>query len=93
VQSLYLNLLDRTGSSVELALWNDNIQNLGGLAGIADAFVRSTENRINTLRSDFQTFLHRTPSNTDLLPLANTSLDLLALESVVLSSPEFFANG
>ena len=88
-----MNLLGRPGSSVELALWNDNIQNLGGLAGIANAFVRSTENRINTLRSDFQTFLHRTPTNSELLPLANTARTLLDFQGLVLSSPEFFANG
>jgi hypothetical protein len=94
VQSLYLNILGRTGSSDELAAWNNNIQNLGGLTGIANAFVHSTENRLNTVRSDFQTFLHRTPSVTELIPLASaTALDLLALQGVVLSSPEFFANG
>jgi hypothetical protein len=93
VQSLYLNILGRTGSSAELALWNNNIQNVGGLAGIANAFVRSPENRLNSLRTDFQTFLHRTPSNDELAPLVNSSLDLLGLQGLVLSSPEFFANG
>src|SRR5262249_19178418 len=33
VQSLYLNILGRPGSSGELAAWNTNIQNLGGLSG------------------------------------------------------------
>jgi hypothetical protein len=92
VQSLYMNILGRTGSADELALWNNNIHNLG-LTGIANGFVHSTENRLNTLRSDFQTFLHRTPTDTELMPLVNTSLDLLSLEGAVLSSQEFFANG
>ena len=75
------------------ASWNNNIQNVGGLAGVAAAFVGSPENRRNTLCSDFQTFLHRTPTDTELMPLVNTSLPLLALQDAVLSSPEFFANG
>jgi hypothetical protein len=93
VQSLYLNILGRSGSPAELAQWNNNIQNVGGLAGVANAFVDSTENRLNTLRSDFQTFLHRTPSQTELIPLINTPQDLLSLEGMVLSGSEFFTNG
>jgi hypothetical protein len=38
-------------------------------------------------------FLHRTPADTELAPLANSSLSLLDLEGAVLSSAEFFANG
>jgi hypothetical protein len=63
------------------------------LLGIANGFVGSTEHRINTLRSYFQTFLHRTPTNTELLPVANTARTLLDFQGLVLSSPEFFANG
>jgi hypothetical protein len=92
VQSLYINILGRTGSAAELAQWNNNLQRLG-LLGIANGFVHSAENRLNTLRSDFQAFLHRTPTDTELMPLVNTSLDLLSLEGGVLSSSEFFANG
>jgi hypothetical protein len=93
VQSLYFNILGRAGSSAELALWNNNIQNVGGLAGVANAFVRSPENRLNSLRTDFQVFLHRTPSNDELAPLVNAPLDLLGLQGLVLSSPEFFTRG
>jgi hypothetical protein len=92
VQSLYLNLLGRSGSREELAGWNNNIQSLG-LAGVASAFVQSSECRLSALRSYFQTFLHRTPTNEELTSLANSSLDLLALEEFVLSSQEFFVNG
>jgi hypothetical protein len=93
VQSLYLNILGRPGSPAEVAAWNNNIQNVGGIMGVANAFTHSPENRLNTLRSDFQTFLHRTPADAELMPLVNTSMDLLSLEGLVLSSPEFFANG
>ena len=64
-----------------------------GFAGIANGFTSSGENRQNALRSYFQTFLHRTVSNTDLVGLVNSGLDLLTLEATVLSSPEFFTNG
>src|SRR5262249_24528912 len=87
VQSLYLNILGRSGSGGELPLWNTQIQSLG-FAGIASAFVRSPENRVNTLRLDFQAFLHRTPPVSELIPLVNTSRDLLGLEGMVLASPE-----
>jgi hypothetical protein len=93
VQSLYLNILARPGSAAEVAAWNNNIQNVGGIMGVANAFTHSPENRLNTLRSDFQTFLHRTPADAELMPLVNTSLDLLSLEGAVLSSQEFFTNG
>jgi hypothetical protein len=93
VQSLYLNILGRSGSPAELAQWNNNIQNVGGLAGVANAFVHSTENRLNTLRSDFQTLVHRTPADGELIPLVNGPQDLLSLEAQVLSGSEFFANG
>jgi hypothetical protein len=92
VQSLYINILGRTGSGPELALWNNNIQNLG-LMGIANSFTHAFENRLNTLRSYFQMFLHRTPSDTELIPAVNSSADLLSLAASVLSSPEFFMNG
>jgi Periplasmic copper-binding protein (NosD)/Domain of unknown function (DUF4214) len=89
VQSLYLNILGRPGSPSELAGWNNNIQSLG-LAGIANGFVRSAENRANTVTSYFQTFIHRPPTNSELTPLVNSAQDLLALEGKVLSSDEFF---
>jgi hypothetical protein len=92
VQSLYLNVLGRTGSGGELAGWNNQIQQLG-LRGIADAFTHSAENRLDTLRTDFQNFLHRTPADGELTPLVNSPQDLLGLEATVFSSPEFFAQG
>jgi hypothetical protein len=93
VQSLYLNILGRSGSPAELAQWNNILQNVGGLSGVASAFVNSPESRLNSLRSDFQMSLHRTPSDTELTPLVVSSLDLLSLDGLILSSPEFFMNG
>jgi hypothetical protein len=92
VQSLYINILGRTGNSAELASWNSNIQSLG-LRGIANGFVTSPENRLNTVRGYFQTFLHRTPADGELAPLIGLPLDLLSLEGLVLSSSEYLSNG
>jgi hypothetical protein len=92
VQSLYINILGRTGSPAEVAQWNNSIQSIG-FAAVANAFTHSTENRFNTLRSDFQTFLHRTPTTAELTPLVNSPSGLLSLAQAVLSSPEFFNNG
>jgi hypothetical protein len=92
VQSLYINILGRTGSTLELAGWNNNIQSLG-LAGIASAFTHSAENRANTITSYFQTFLHRPPTNSELAAEVGSPQDLLSVEGALLSTPEFFANG
>jgi hypothetical protein len=92
VQSLYLNILGRTGSTLELAGWNNNIQSLG-LAGIASAFTHSPENRANTITSYFLTFLHRPPTDTELPVEVGSPQDLLSVEGALLSTPEFFAIG
>jgi nitrite reductase/ring-hydroxylating ferredoxin subunit len=89
VQSLYISILGRTGSSDELALWNNSIQELG-LAGISNGFTNSTENRINAVRTYFEAYLHRTPSDSEVISVASVPGDLLSLEILVLSSPEFF---
>ncbi len=92
VQSLYINILGRTGTASELAGWYSGLQALG-LSGIAAAFTGSAENRQSTVTAYYQAFLHRTPAAGEPTPLVNSGLDLLSLEQVLLSSAEFFANG
>ncbi len=92
VQSLYINILGRTGSAGEVAGWNDLIQQLG-FAGIANGFIESAENRAITLDTYFQTFLHRAPTTTESNTFVNSSADLLTMEGLVLSLPEYFTNG
>jgi hypothetical protein len=84
VQSLYINILGRTGSAGELAAWYSNIQFLG-LPGIANGFVTSPENRLNTVLGYFQTFLHRTPTDSEVAVVNSVTLDLLSLEGYVLA--------
>ncbi len=92
VQSLYINILGRTGAANELAGWNNLIEQLG-LGGIANGFIASTENRSLTLDTYFQTFLHRAPTTAELNTFVNSPVDLLSLEGMVLSLPEYFTNG
>ncbi|HEV8062702.1 MAG TPA: DUF4214 domain-containing protein [Gemmataceae bacterium] len=92
VQSLYLNIFGRTGSASELAFWNGNIQKLG-LAGIANGFVQSSENRDDIITGYYQTLLDRTPTQSEIAPAVSSSLDLLSVKAEVLSLAEFFNNG
>jgi Domain of unknown function (DUF4214) len=92
VQSLYINILGRTGSASELAGWNSQLQQLG-LGGIASGFTQSAENRADTVLALFETFLHRVPGTAEFNAFVNSSADFLSLEAMVLSSPEYFANG
>ncbi len=92
VQSLYINILGRTGAANELAGWNNNIQQLG-LGGIANGFTASTENRSITLSTYFETFLHRAPTTTELNHFVSSLADLLSMEGLILSLPEYFSNG
>ncbi len=92
VQSLYLNIFGRTGGSSELSFWNSNIQKLG-LAGIANGFVESSENRDNAITGFYQALLDRTPTQAEIAPAVSSSQDLLSVEAEVLSLPEFFNNG
>jgi hypothetical protein len=88
-----MNVLGRVGTAAELSLWNNNIQNVGGIQGVASAFVRSPENRLHTVVSYYQSFLHRPPTDSEASSLVNSSQDLLTLEATVLSLNEFLTNG
>jgi hypothetical protein len=91
VQSLYINILGRTGSSSELAFWNNQLQTLG-LLGVANGFTGSTENRQNTVIADYETYLYRAPSSSEESFLVNSPLDLLDFAVFVESTSEFFVS-
>jgi hypothetical protein len=46
-----------------------------------------------TLSTDFDTFLHRNPTAAETTALVNSTADLLSVEAIVLSLPEYFTNG
>jgi hypothetical protein len=89
VQSLYINLLGRTGSASELAAWNSQIQTLG-LAGIANGFLLSGEYRADNVNADFAGFIHSPPSSTQISNFVGLPTDLLGIEAAILSSQDCF---
>jgi hypothetical protein len=91
VQSLYINVLGRTGSASELAFWNNQLQTIG-LLGVANGFTGSTENRQNTAIVDYETYLYRAPRNSEESSLVNSSKDLLEFAVFVESTSEFFVS-
>jgi hypothetical protein len=86
VQSLYINLLGRTGNAAELAFWDNQIQTIG-LAGVANGFVLSQEYRNDNINADFQTSVHRPGFPSDFNTFGPLQTDLLGLEAAILSSP------
>lgn len=92
VQALYLNILNRTGSSAELASWNNALPQLG-LKGVAASFTTSSEHRSRVILTDFTNFLHRTPSAAEIANLAAFPGDLLAIDMALLGSQEFYDHG
>jgi hypothetical protein len=89
VQSLYINLLGRTGSSSELAGWNNLLPTLG-LAGIVNGFTGSTEYRDDVATADYETFDYRQPFQSELTALATSSQDFLGFVVTIESTVDFF---
>jgi hypothetical protein len=93
VQSLYMNVLHRSASTTELAGWNNALPQLG-LGGVVAGFTNSFENRVDTATQYYQDLLHRAPQPGEASSLATgVQGDLLALETAVMSGPEYNANG
>jgi len=92
VQSLYINILGRTGSSSELAAWNNALPTIG-LNGVANGFSNSIEYRKNYIISFYQTFLHRTPSAGEVSGVSALTGSILDLQLFILNSNEYFTNG
>jgi hypothetical protein len=93
VQSLYVNILHRTGSSAELAGWNNVLPQLG-LAGVAAGFTNSLEHRLDLTTDDYQELLGRAPLPGEAAAMANSVPGgLLAVEAAVLGLDEYYAKG
>jgi hypothetical protein len=93
VQSLYVNILHRTGSSAELAFWNSVLPQLG-LAGVAAGFTTSLEHRWDVTAEYYQELLGRAPQAGEAPSLAShVPGGLMAVEAAVLGSDEYYANG
>jgi hypothetical protein len=94
VESLYQNLLHRTGSSVEVSAWVGGLPQLGR-AGVAQAFLSSTEYRSLEVGAYYANLLHRTspPAASELAGWVNSPLDLFSIESRFAGTPEFQLKG
>jgi hypothetical protein len=92
VQSLYQNLLQRTGSAAEVAGWVARLPQLGR-AGVAQGFLLSHEYRAIEVAEDYTWFLHRAGSTADINGWVNTGKDLLTIDAIFAGSQEFQVNG
>jgi hypothetical protein len=92
VQSLYQNLLHRTGSTAEVNAWVAQLPQLGR-AGVAQKFLLSQEFRADEVSDDYTQLLHRTPSGAEVNSWVNTGKDLLTIDALFAASQEFQLNG
>jgi hypothetical protein len=94
VQSLYQNLLHRTGDVNEVLGWVGQLPQLGR-GGVAQNFLSSLEYRAWEVGDDYALLLHRSqpPSAAEVNGWASSGLDILTIDALVAASPEFQANG
>jgi hypothetical protein len=92
VQSLYLNVLHRTGSGTDVAGWNGQLPQLGP-SGVALDFTTGPENRHNEATADIQDLLARPPQPGEVDQLMSQPGGLLGLKLSVLSGADYFAHG
>ncbi len=92
IQGLYRTFFGRTGSSTELAYWYSQLPSLG-LAGVAQGFASSTENRQQFITQIFENYLHQTPTSAQVATWVGTSGDLGSIADQILSTPTFLNNG
>jgi hypothetical protein len=66
VQNLYGDVLGRTGSSAEVALWAAALQNGTSAEDVAAGFWDSAEHRALQAASYYQNHLHRSPGTDEI---------------------------
>ena len=94
VQSLYQNLLLRTGSNAEVSAWATLLPQLGR-AGVAQDFLLSQEFRDWEVGDDYTQLLDRKlpPSAAEVSGWVGAGLDLLTIDTLFAASPEYQTNG
>jgi hypothetical protein len=92
VQSLYLLLLNRTGSSGEVAGWVSALPQLGR-QGVALFFLQSQEYRAIQVGNAYSALLHRPPDAVGVNGWVLSKLDLANIRIGFEASAEFFKNG
>jgi len=91
---LYSLLLQRAASAGEIDGWVAAVTS-AGREGVALAFLRSAEHRIDMVRAYYADLLHRiaSPSAAEVTPWADSAGDLTAFRASFLKSAEFTLNG
>jgi len=92
VESLYQNLLHRTGDWNEVSGWLAQLPQVGR-SGVAQAFLSSQEFRASEATDDYTQLLHRTPSTGEVNGWAGNGLDILTMDAAFAASTEFQQNG
>jgi hypothetical protein len=94
VQSLYQDLLHRTGDFSEITGWLAQLPQLGR-SGLAQDFLSSPEYRAWEVGDDYAQLLHRSqpPSAAEVNGWASSGLDILTIDAFIAASPEFQTNG
>jgi hypothetical protein len=94
VQSLYQNVLQRTGSAAEVGGWLAALPQMGR-AGVAKGFLYSPEFRGLEVSDDYTQLLDRTqpPSAAEASGWVGSGLDLLTIDALVAGSPEYQLDG
>jgi hypothetical protein len=94
VQSLFPNLLHRTGSTAEVGGWVAALPQLGR-SGVAQQLLSSQEFRDWEVGDDYAQLLHRAqpPSAAEVGEWVGGGLDILAIDALMAASAEFQQNG
>jgi hypothetical protein len=96
VQSLYQNLLYRTGGAAEVANHVQALHNGATRAVLVNSFLNSTEYRAQVVARDYTRFLGRTASTSDVMAWVSAIQNWVVTQDAVavlfLSSAEFYAH-
>jgi hypothetical protein len=92
VQAIYLNVLHRPASAIELANGYKSLPALG-LKGFAARIAGSKERRLNFASDLYRNLLHREPTVLETTTLAAKSSNLLNLQLLALAGDDFFSHG
>lgn len=92
VQAVYLNVLHRPATALELSNGYKAISTRG-LKGFAASITGGMERRLNFAGDLHKSLLHREPTALEATTLAGKSGNLLTLNLLVLSGDEFFNHG
>jgi hypothetical protein len=92
VEALYQMLLDREGSSADIAYWS-GVSPVAGQQAVAQAFLASTEFRGDQLEGYYQGLLHRPGDIAGRAYWAALDLDIATVRVAFEATDEFFEDG